>query len=182
VKKILIGFCLLGILFTSCTTGNVRDDNQGFNREIHGELYIEKKAGFSMYIPKGWEIKDMNQKYLMVMGPLDNNFSPNINFGDEKYSGTISDYADAVITQFSQIYADFEITENENFMTYTSLQGKCIMLLGRLNEIHVRQRLYLIQNRKQTSIMVIVGTAGFINGDKYDTLFNECVKTFNWTK
>jgi hypothetical protein len=51
-----------------------------------------------------------------------------------------------------------------------------------MNEIQVRQRFYFIQNTKGTAIMVISGTAPFFSGDKYDTLFDECVKTFDWTK
>jgi hypothetical protein len=183
MKKLFVAFCFLGILFVGCiSTGNVESSNQGFNNEIHGELYVERNAGFSMYIPKGWEIRDMNQKYLMAMGPVEDNFSPNINFGDDQYSGAISEYIDAVIAQLSQLYVDLEIFENEKFTTNIGLQGRYITLSGRMNEIHVRQKLYLMQNKKGTAIMVITGTVLFASGEKYDALFDECVKTFNWTK
>jgi hypothetical protein len=77
MKKLFIVFCLFSALFVNCRGKNAA---QGYNSEIHGELYTEKDAGFSMYIPKGWEIKDMYQKYLMAMGPIDNGFTPNIVF------------------------------------------------------------------------------------------------------
>jgi hypothetical protein len=181
MKNPFVIFCLLGILFVNCIFAqNAEPNNQGFNSEIHGELYIEGNAGFSMYMPKGWETRDMNQKYLMIMGPVDNNYTPNISFGDEQYSGPISEYVDALIALLAQFYADFEVPENVNFKTYSGLQGRCLTILGRINEIHARQKLYLVQNRNRTTIMVITGTALAVSGKKYDALFNECVKTLNW--
>jgi len=62
------------------------------------------------------------------------------------------------------------------------LQGRFITLTGGINDVRVRQRLYLIQNKNKTAIMVINGTAPFAGGEKYDAIFDECVKTFNWKK
>ena len=183
MKKNFAIFCLLSILFVNCmSAGNAGNKNQGFNSEVHGELYIEKNAGFSMYIPKGWVIKDLGQKYLAVIGPIDNDFAPNIVFVDEQYSGSISEYVDASIFHLLNFYADPEIIENEKFITNTGLQGRYITLSGRLNEFHARQRYYVIQNKKRTAIMGIIGSAAFASGERYDALFDECVVTFNWTK
>ncbi|MDR0472967.1 MAG: hypothetical protein LBH43_04795 [Treponema sp.] len=183
MKKLFVVFCLLGILLVNCaSTGNVENNNRGFNSEIHGELYIEKNAGFSMHIPKGWEIRDMNQKYLMIIGPVEDNFSPNINFVDEQYSGQIPEYIDAAIALISQFYADLEVIENENFMTNTGLEGSFITLHGRINEIEVRQKIYVIPNKIKSMVMVITGSASSASGTKFDMLFDECIKTFNWTK
>lgn len=182
MKKLSIVLCLVGVLSINCaSTGNVENNNQGFNSEIHGELYIEGNGSFSMYIPKGWEIRDMNQKYLMIIGPIVDNFGLNINFGDEQYSGPISEYINALIFQLSQFYAEFEVIMNESFMTNSGLQGRYITLFGRLNEVHARQRVYFIQNTNGTAIMVISCSASFASGDRYDSLFDESVKTFTWT-
>jgi hypothetical protein len=185
MKKLFVIVCLLGVLSVNCTTtgaGKTESVNRGFNSEIHGELYVERNAGFSMYIPKGWEVKDMNQKYLMVIGPMDGNFSPNISFGDEQYTGTIPDFIGAVVAQIAQFYADLEIIENESFITNTDLEGRYITVLGRINDIQLRQKLYLLQNKSVTTIMAITGSTLAISGEKYDALFDECVKTFIWTK
>lgn len=182
MKKIFVVCCVLGILLLTTSAKKAGGNNQGFNSDIHGELYVERTAGFSMYIPKDWEIRDMSQKYLMVFGPVDGDFSPNIIFGDEAYSGSLPEYIEAAVSQLSNFYADLEIIENETFTTNTGLQGMYITLLGRINDVQARQRIYLLQNKGATSVMLITGTTLAISGEKYDSLFDECVKTFNWTK
>ena len=183
MKKLFFAFCVLSILFVNCrSTGNAGNNNPGFNSEVHGELFIEKTAGFSMYIPKGWEIKNITENYLAAIGPVDNKSAPNIAFADEQYSGSISEYIDAVIVQFSEFYANFEVIENESFITNTGLQGRYIILLGQIDAIHVRQRLYVMQNQTETAVITIIGTASFADGEKYDALFDGCAKTFNWIK
>ena len=185
MKKLFVVFCLLGILLVNCattSTGSVKNEDRGFNSEIHGDLYVENKAGFSMYVPIGWETRDMNQKYLMVIGQTVDNFTPNFNFGDEKYSGSLPDYIDAVIIQLKRFYTELEVLENGDFTTVKGLQGKYITLLGRINEIQARQKLYILPNKNKSAIMLITGTAPPADGDLYDWLFDECVKTFIWTK
>jgi hypothetical protein len=179
MKNSFASFCLLIVLFINCVTAV---SAQNTNNEILGEHYVEKNVGFSMYIPKNWELIDFNQKYLVARGPAVNNYSPNITFGDEQYSGPISDYINAVLSYVSQIYADFEILQKGNFITNSGLQGEYVTFHGRINEIIVRQRLYVIPNSSRTVVMGITGTAGIVHGDMYDSLFDECVKTFDWTK
>jgi hypothetical protein len=184
MKKLFVVFCLLGILLVSCTTTSTgkTSGDQGFNSEIHGDLYIERNLGFSMYVPKGWETRDMNQKYLMVMGPTVDNFTPNFNFGDEKFSGSLLDYIDAVLVHLKRFYTELDVLESGDFTTVKGIEGKYITLLGRINEIQARQKLFILPNKTKTGIMLITGTAPPDDGEMYDFLFDECVKTFAWTK
>jgi hypothetical protein len=183
MKKSFVMYCLLGVLFINCTsTGSVKNNDQNINTDILGELYIEKNVGFSMYIPKDWEIREAGQKYLMVMGPTEDNFTPNINFGDEQFSGQISEYIDACIGLIPQIFADFEVTQRENFVTNKGLQGGYITTQARLNEINVRQRIYVIPNKRGSIVMAITFSMPPSSGTKYDAIFDECVKTFDWSK
>ena len=174
--KKLLAMVFLVILFVNCiSTGNI-------NNDIFGERYDEKNAKFSMYIPKDWVITDSNQKYMMVMGPIKENFRPNITFSDEQYSGIISEYIDAVIGILPQVFADFEVIERERFITNTNLQGGYIIYFGRLNEIMVRQKMYIIQNKGRTTVMAITCTASPVDGEEYDSVFDASVKTFDWKK
>jgi hypothetical protein len=185
MKKLFVLFCLLSILSVSCTTtstGKTGGGDQGFNSEIHGDLYVERNAGFSMYVPKGWGTRDMNQKYLMVIGPTVDNFTANFNFGDEKYSGPLSNYLDAVVVQLKRFYTELDVLESGDFTTLKGIEGKYLTLLGRINEIQARQKLYILPNKGKTAILIITGTAPPDDGERYDLLFDECVKTFNWTK
>jgi len=181
-KTVLIFVPLVFLLLACVSTGDAGNNNQQINSDILGEIFTEKNGGFSMYIPKGWELKDMNQKYLMPMGQAENDFTANINFGDDQYSGPLSDFGDAVIEYLKKIYTELDVVQKENFVTNSGLKGECVTLLGQLNKINVRQRMYLIQNKAGTMVMAITGTAAQESGTKYDSVFDECVKTFSWTK
>jgi len=170
MKKTLVLCCLCAVVLV-----------QNVNSQNLGDIYNEANAGFSMNIPQGWEMADFNQKYLMARGPLDGGFTPNISFADEKYSGSISDYIDVVTSYFEQFYADFRVINRANFTTNSGLQGMYITYQGRINEVRLRQRMYIFSNRSKTDIMAITGTAPFA-GERYDTVFDQCVKTFNWTR
>ncbi|MCL1818071.1 MAG: hypothetical protein FWG35_04010 [Spirochaetaceae bacterium] len=170
--------CLLGILFMVCiSAGNA----QPIKSDILGELYVEKNAGFTMRVPKNWETKDFNQKYLMVIGQAENNFTPNINFGDEEFTGKILDYIEACIELFPQVFADFEVIQKGEFTTTKGVRGAYMITQGRINEIKVRQNYYVVPNKRGTAVMTIVGTAP-PGGVKFDAIFAECAKTFEWTK
>jgi hypothetical protein len=180
MKKILFAlFALTICFFPGCATQN---NQPSINTDDFGIHFIEKEAGFSMYAPKNWETVDANQKYKMLMGAVENNFSPNINFGDEQFTGKVSDYVEACLELFPQIFADFEVVERIDFQTNNGIQGECMTTQARLNDIHVRQRVYFIPNKRSTAIMVITCTVSPFIGTKYDDVFDSCVKTFEWNK
>ncbi|MCL2293806.1 MAG: hypothetical protein FWC36_02920 [Spirochaetes bacterium] len=183
MKKIYLFFFLTSILFINCASvENIGDNRQNPNPEILGELFVERNAGFSMFMPKGWEARDMNQKYLMIIGPTENDFTSNINFADEQYSGPISDFVDAVIGMLAQFYLNFQVLQRGDFATNTGLQGEYITILGQVNEIRVRQRIYVIPNKSGTAVMGITATTTPINGEKFDVIFDESVRTFHWAR
>jgi len=170
MRKLLV-LCCFAVLFVQ----NVFSQNLG-------DVYDVPEAGFSMYIPKGWRMADMNQKYLSAIGPSDGGFTPNINFGTEEYSGPIPEYFDAVIGYLENFYADFEVLNRTDFTANSGLQGMYITIQGRINEIRVRQRIYVFPNKKKTDLMLVTSTAPLVGGERYDALFDECVKTLKWTK
>jgi hypothetical protein len=170
MKKPLALCCLFAVLFI-----------QNINSQNLGDLYTERNAGFTMSMPKGWQAMDASQKYLVVIGQTEDGFTPNITFVDEEYSGSISEYIDAAISILGMVYADFRVLNRANFTTESGLQGGYITLQGRLNDISVRQRLYVFPNRRRTEVMVITGTSP-LYGEKYDAIFNESVRTFNWIR
>ena len=155
---------------------------QTINTEVLGRQYIEKKAGFTMFMPKDWGTLDAKQEYLVAMGPSENNFSPNIIFVDEKYSGPISVYIDGAIEQLSQTFDDFRVIEKGAFETLQGIQGGYFLSQGKLNETNVRQKFYVVPNKKGNMVMNVACTISLASGNKYDLIFNECAKTFVWTK
>jgi hypothetical protein len=179
MKTIFSGLFSLTACFLviGCATQNSRQD---INTDDFGIHFVEKNGGFSMYAPKEWETVDSNQKYMMLMGAKENDFSPNINFSDEKFSGKVSEYVDASLQLFPKIFADFELLDRTEFTTNNGVQGECITTHWRLNEIQIRQRIYIIPNKRNTVIMGIACTVSPLIGAKYDTVFDACAKTFEW--
>ena len=155
---------------------------QTLNTNVLGAKYIEKKAGFTMFMPKGWGTIDAKQKYLMAMGPRENDFFPSIVFADEKFSGSIAVFIDSVIELFSKEFADFKIIEKGSIETLQGIQVDYSLCQGKRNEINVRLKVYVVPNKKGNMVMGIGFIVPFASGNKYDLIFDECVKTFVWTK
>jgi len=171
MKRTFVICCLLAVLFI-----------QNINSQTLGDLYTERTAGFTMSMPRGWQTIDANQKYLMIAGPLENGFTPNIGFADDTFSGSLSDYIDAVFLAIGQFYADLTIINRGNFSTNSGLRGEYATIHGRMGEISVRQKMYIFSNAGRGGIILITGTAPAANGERFDPIFDECVKTFRWTR
>ena len=171
MKKTLVICCLFAVLFI-----------QKINSQTLGDLYIERTAGFIMFMPSGWQTMDFNQKYLMIIGPLENGFTPNIGFADDTFSGSLSDYRDDVLLILGQFYSDLTVISKGSFSTNSGLQGEYTVIQGRMGEVNIRQKIFLFPNTSGAGIMVITGTAPAANGEKFDPIFDECVKTFRWAR
>jgi len=170
MKKVLVICCLLSVLLI-----------QNINSQTLGDLYTENTAGFTMSMPRGWQTLDANQKYLMIFGPAENDFSPNFVFADDEFTGTISSYIDAVLLVLDKIYADLSVISRGNFSTNSGLQGGYVTLQGRMGEIRVRQKMYVFPNPGAGGLMTVTGSAP-VDGSRFDAVFDECVKTFRWTR
>ena len=153
---------------------------QNANSQMLGDLYTE--ARFSMSMPSGWITRDVNQKYLMIIGPEDSGLTPNIGFGDEDYNGPVSDFFDERIGLFPKFYRDFSLLNRSGFTTNGRVTGECITYLCTIGNVRVRQKMYAFSNRRRTSIVIITGTAPVDSGDKYDGVFDASVKTFRWIR
>ena len=182
MKKSFTILFFLSIFLINCASNSSVKENKNIISENLGDLYVANNNGFTMYVPKNWKNKDFNQKYLAVIGPTENNFTPNFTFADEAFTGTVTEYASAVIDQLSKIYANLEVIASDDFVTNSGLQGLNVTITGAINSIIARQKLYIIKNKSDTTVMLIAGSTFASGGEKYDSLFDECVKTFNWKK
>ena len=171
MKRAIVICCLLAVLFV-----------QNINSQTLGDLYTEKTAGFTMYMPMGWQTMDFNQKYLMIIGQTENGFTPNIGFAGDSFSGSLSDYIDAVFLAIGQFYADLTVISRGDFSTNSGLRGYYATIQGRMGEVDIRQKVYIFPNASEGGLMVITGTAPIVNGEKFDAVFDESVRTFRWTR
>jgi hypothetical protein len=170
MKKTLVICCFLTVFFI-----------QNINSQTLGDVYKESNASFTMSMPSGWQTIDANQKYLMIIGPAENGFSPNIGFADEAYIGSLSDYIDNLVSVLKQFYTGLVVINRGNFSTNSGLQGAYVIIQGRMGQISVRQKIYVFPGLKTDEIITIAGSAPSGN-ERFDSIFDECVKTFRWTK
>ena len=174
MKKLFAAFFLISVIFASCaSTGNIVSENLG-------ECFIEDSYGFSMYIPKGWIIqKDSERKGLIATGPYEYG-TPAIYFTDLQYKGSVSANTDSMINVFRE-YPDFELLQRKRFKTNTGLNGEYITYITDTKNGKIRHKMCFIENKEKTAIRVLIFFVPPEIGDKYDNLFDECAKTFNWT-
>jgi len=171
MKRTFVISCLLIVLFV-----------QNINSQTLGNLYTEINGGFSMSMPRDWQTIDASQKYLIIIGPTENGFTPNINFADDAYSGSLSEYIDAVFLFIRQVYSELTTINRGSFSTSSGLRGEYATIQGRMGEVSVRQIMYIFPNAGRDKIIFITCTAPIVSGERFDSLFNECVKTFRWTR
>jgi len=171
MKRAIVICCLLTVLFV-----------QNINSQTLGELYTERTAGFTMSMPLGWQAMDMGQKYYMVIGQTENGFTPNIGFADDAFSGSPSEYIDAVLSMLGMFYTDLTIIGKGSFTTSSSLRGEYAVIQGRLGEVGIRQKMFIFPDTSGGRIIVITCTAPLVNGERFDAVFDESVRTFKWTR
>jgi len=155
---------------------------QNISSQTLGDLFTERNGGFSMSMPRGWQPMDVGLKYSAIIGNTENGFTPNFTFVDDIFAGSISEYIDATLSALGLFYSDLIIINRGNFSTGSGLQGEYVLIQGRLGEISVRQKAYVFPNVKGDGNITITSSAPSINGERFDAIFDECVKTFRWTR
>src|SRR5882672_3527451 len=77
--------------------------------------HVEKVGGYSFVPPKDWTIKEFpGLKYKVAVGPAANGFAPNINFADEAFKGSLSDYVGANKKTLDTVLKNFkEVSQTE---------------------------------------------------------------------
>jgi hypothetical protein len=169
MKKITVLFFLFAVLFT----GNI---SAQYPLIPHGE------GDFTINIPAGWQLQNYGLKYNIIFGPADGGFSPNINFVEEAFTGTASEYIDAALQLLANFYNNFRLLSRGSFTTNSGLQGEHIVYQAELNNVNVWMKQYAIRSRSGTTIMIISGGAAPALGSKYESLYDDCIKTFNWSR
>ena len=169
MKRIILAGFILTVLFI-----------QNISSQELGELYRERE--FSMSMPSGWQTVDVGLGYLQINGPQIGAFAPNISFRDEAYSGPASDYIDMIMISYQRLFSNFRLLERSTFRTNIGVTGEFITFQGTMGTGNVRQRMYVIPNRRGNAIMVITCTVPASEGERYDTVFDAAVRSFNWTR
>jgi hypothetical protein len=142
---------------------------------------VESDGHFSYCPPSGWNVRDFSGlKYKVVIGPAESSFAANIVFTDEAYDGNLKDYLDASVVNLKNFLSDVTVLKNEKFTTSKNLAGAILVINAKNNNRMIHSCAVCFQNggRVVTSTLSSLVSS---NG-KYDKLFEDSMKTFEFTK
>jgi len=137
---------------------------------------------FSVVPPKSWQVTNYSGlKYKIFIGQRENNFTPNINFIDEVYNGSLDDYVDLTIKSLKAYISNVEIIYQNSFVTDDNLESRKIIAITEQQGYLLRQSQYIFPGKNGLK-MVATCTALASSGEMYDIIFDNSMKTFKWTK
>lgn len=147
-----------------------------------GDRHIEQAGAFSFQAPAGWQFREFpGMKYQIALGAPNNGFSPNINVIDEAYQGSLQSYADANIDVLKKMFTGFVLVKRYSFATKAGVKGEVVVINSEQYHNLLRQTFYILQGTNG-KFFVITCSALKDGGEKFDSAFEESVKTFEITK
>jgi len=147
------------------------------------DKYIEKSGNFSISIPEEWEVITVKGlKYSILRGKFINNFAPTINFSDDTFNGQFDDYIESVHEELEKIFGEnIEYILQSEFVTSKGLIGRILVITTFQQEMLIQQSFFCFP-AKNDRMLIITCTNLASEFEKYNILFNETVKTFEWTR
>ena len=148
---------------------NINEDN----RHVEGD--------FSYIPPSDWQIVEFpGAKYKMVKGKEEAGFSPNLNFVDETYTGSLDSYVSANLEAINNYFVNVNIISQENFKTNDGEIIIKVVTENTQNEKRLHQTFYFFDGGNKK--FVITYTRLPDTGEEYDILIDQSVKTFRIEK
>jgi hypothetical protein len=146
-----------------------------------GERFFETTGGFSICPPRNWNVIEFpGLKYKIIHTDPINGFSPNMTFVDEYYDGSLSEYMNLSNQNMKRIYPDAEYIRNESFLADSGLRGIKQVIINNVSGNLLRQSFYCFSNGKIK--IIITCSVNNSNGQRYESIFDESVRTFDLIK
>jgi hypothetical protein len=101
---------------------------------------------------------------------------------DVDFGGKVSELLDASILELENVFSNFKLLERSQLITTSGIKGEYVLYQGSIGDINVRQMTHILPNKRNTAMIIVYCTAPLQSGAKYDDIFIDCVKTFEWTK
>lgn len=145
------------------------------------QRHVEPTGGFSMVPPQGWETREMpGFKYSFFTGSPANGFAPNIGVVDERYSGSLHEYATASMQASANLFEDFRELSRESFFLDSGERGIKSVTENRQNGRFLAQTFYFVNGLKKKFVI----TCTKLKSDERDLgpEFFDSVRTFRVEK
>jgi hypothetical protein len=149
-------------------------DKLGVWKFTNGDYYLEENRGFLIYPPEAWQsINYPGLKYKAIIGPVESEFAPNINFVEENNPfNSFFTYADVASNNMREAKA--KIIDRGKFTTDSGIDGIRI----ETNTQKLLQIYYLFDTGQQ--IFTVTCSAPLQSDVDYAMVFDNSVKTLEF--
>jgi len=138
------------------------------NVPLREQRFVEETGGFSLIIPRSWEIVDMPiSDFKMIRVPNENGVAPSIGFYIDTFNGPLDLRVDHLIRNWSIHAETFMVIQRSDFVTLSNLRGKRIIAISTVQGLQGRQVIYILPGENNTSLLVIC-TSHAEDGDFFD--------------
>ena len=143
-----------------------------------GERNFEKEGGFSFQPPKDWSMREFpGFKFKIASAVPDKDFASNLTVVDEKFDGTVAEYAEANIATVSKLFKDFKKLGQDEVTLNSGAKAVRLIITDSQLKFDLRQIFYLVKGTNG-KMFVITCTSLAELGDKLDTTFETSAKSF----
>jgi len=143
-----------------------------------GTRIYELNGKFSYCPPLNWSVKEFpGLKYKIVIGPIENNFTTNINFQDEIFYGNLKEYVNYSILQLPFFSSEYKLLIRNTFKTNSGIVGECV-IVNNFQEGNLLRQIFYILPAPQNRYFVITCSVIDNVSSKYLSVFEESIKTF----
>jgi len=145
--------------------------------------FYEETGGFSLVIPRAWEIIDSPlSNFKIIRGQNEHGFTPYIVFSIDTFDGPLDLMIDSLIQDWSIMHGEgFMVMQRGDFITSNNLKGERLVIISPMYGQQVRQVLYIFPGKNDTSIIAICAIRAEV-GDLFDERFDRIMKTFEWAQ
>ncbi|CAN1210378.1 hypothetical protein TUMEXPCC7403_09295 [Tumidithrix helvetica PCC 7403] len=184
IAVILSAIALMGLGLHGCnfTSSNSAPSSQSTaSTPSLGDRYAFKQGGFSLQIPKGWQPKEIaDLKYEAIVAPQAiDGFSNSINFIDEAFSGSLTDYESANFKLAEKAFKNFKTIARTEFKTDAGASG--IQIATESEQLGNRLRqVFFIVDAPQGKKLIVTYTCLAKDGDRFAPLFVASLKSLQF--
>jgi hypothetical protein len=159
--------------FLSCATKNHLNFKE---KPLEQSRFYDEAGGFSFIPPERWrEYEGSGVK--AFIGQRENNYSPNLGFSIETVNGQLKEFVDLLIEYYNT--SGQKLLKRDNFVTLKNLTGEMVLAEITARGVRVRAYYYFFPGSDKR-IFYAVFTVLAEDDNKYDEMFNNSMKTFEW--
>ena len=143
-----------------------------------GSRVFEHNGNFSYRPPLNWTVSEVpGLVHRVAFGSTEEGFAANINFIDERFTGTLNAYVNENISQMQTFFSEFRIISRTEFRTHSGIVGERVETNNVQHNMHLRQIFYFFPLSRNRFVVVTASVLDSVSA-RLIPLFDESIKTF----